>query len=77
MLYKQQKKKLRMVKNSVEIKNDISMLQLCNSVHIFEKAWELFSLKWCNIQPDIDIFLEYFQEEWLKKFKLVRRNRYS
>lgn len=62
-------KKLRLIKNSEELKNDISALQLCSSTVMFDRISHLFLLKWFNTRPDIHEFLEYFQEEWLKKNK--------
>lgn len=49
----------------IQIREDICNLQLCISEPIFDKAYELFKIKWQKEEA----FLEYFDSEWKKKNK--------
>ena len=43
------------------------MLQICANEESFKQATNLFLQKWRNTEPLVTGFLDYFQEQWLRK----------
>ena len=46
---------------------DIREIQRCQSSQLFEKAIELFNIKYYNISSRVDEFLEYFNKQWVRQ----------
>lgn len=52
------------------ILQDIYALHISPTESLFEAGVELFFVKWrANKTPDIDEFLNYFQDEWIDSHK--------
>lgn len=50
--------------NKIRIKNDVNIMEQCQSKQIFEHVLTLFISKWQTSEPD---FVQYFKKEWVNK----------
>jgi hypothetical protein len=51
----------------LRVRNDIYFLQTAVNVTEFQRLKGLFIQKWTNKTAGVDLFLEYFQREWLDR----------
>lgn len=56
--------KYRNKENKADIKNDVNILEQCQTKQIFKHALDLFISKWQTSEPE---FIEYFKKEWINK----------
>lgn len=55
-------------KKCTQLKDDIQSLQCCKDEQTFQKATELFLVKWATTDDQhVKDFVDYFNEQWLSK----------